>query len=129
MTADQIRSLQPALAALLEQFRPFFKREGTFKHWQRYLLGLMADLKRRSVEPIALAVGVAVRTLQEFLAFFVWGHERVAAKLQQLVMDQHASPQAVGVIDNCVVGQHLLYTDNRPGNPFSCLPASDLYLP
>ena len=32
MTADQIRSLQPALAALLEQFRPFFKREGTFKH-------------------------------------------------------------------------------------------------
>ncbi len=94
MTADQIRSLQPALAALLEQFRPFFKREGTFKHWERYLLGLMADLKRKSIEPIALAAGVAVRTLQEFLAFFVWGHERVAAKLQQLVMDQHASPQA-----------------------------------
>jgi len=99
MTADQIRSLQPALAALLEQFRPFFKREGTFKHWERYLLGLMADLKRKSIEPIALAAGVAVRTLQEFLAFFVWGHERVAAKLQQLVMDEHASPQAVGVID------------------------------
>ena len=155
MTADQIRSMQPALAALLEHFRPFFKRQGTFKHWQCYLLGLMADLKRKSIEPIALAAGVAVRTLQEFLAFFVWGHERVAAKLQQLVMDQHASPQAVGVIDaaahakqgdktpgvqrqwcgesgkidNCVVGQHLLYTDNHPSNPFSCLLASDLYLP
>ena len=76
MTADQIRSLQPALAALLAHFRPFFKREGTFKHWECYLLGLMADLKRKSIEPIALAAGVAVRTLQEFLAFFVWGHDR-----------------------------------------------------
>ncbi len=129
MTADQIRSLQTALAALLEQFRPFFKRKGTFQHWECYLLGLMADLKRKSIEPIALAAGVAVRTLKEFMPFFVWGHERVAAKLQQLVMDQHASPQAVGVIDDCVVGQHLLYTNNQPGNPFSCLPASDLYWP
>ena len=127
----------------------------TFKHWECYLLGLMADLKRKSIEPIALAAGVVVRTLQEFLAFFVWGHERVDAKLQQLVMDQHASPQAIGVIDgsayakqgdktpgvqrqwcgqsgkidNCVVGQHLLYTDNHPDNPFSCRLASDLYLP
>ncbi len=39
MTADQIRSLQPALAALLERFRPCFKRGSTFGHWERYLLG------------------------------------------------------------------------------------------
>ena len=57
MTADQIRSLQPALSALLDKFRPCFKREATFGHWQRYLLGLMADLKRKSIEPIALAGG------------------------------------------------------------------------
>ena len=58
MNADQIRSLQPALAALLEQFQPCFKRETTFDHWRCYLLGLMADLKRKSIEPIALAAGV-----------------------------------------------------------------------
>jgi SRSO17 transposase len=34
-----------------------------------------------------------------------------------------------GKVDNCVVGQHLLYTDNDPKNPFSCTLASDLYLP
>ncbi|MCP4250011.1 MAG: transposase, partial [bacterium] len=61
MTADQIRSLQPALAARLKRFRPFFNREATVGHWERYLLGLMADLKRKSIEPIALAAGVAVR--------------------------------------------------------------------
>jgi len=155
MTADQLRSLQPALAALLLRFRGCFKTAKSFGHWEKYLLGLMADLKRKSIEPIALAAGVAVRTLQEFLAFFVWDHERVSAQLQQLVMDEHACETAIGVIDasahpkqgdktpgvqrqycgesgkieNCVVGQHLLYTNNDPKNPFTCMLASDLYLP
>ena len=70
MTSEQIASLQPALAELLEHFRPYFKRRKTFDYWQTYLLGLMSDLKRKSIEPIALASGVPVRTLQEFLAFF-----------------------------------------------------------
>ena len=35
----------------------------------------------------------------------------------------------MGKVDNCVVGQHLLYTDNNPANPFCCVLASDLYLP
>ena len=155
MTADQIRSLQPALAALLEGFRAYFPRASTFKHWHGYLAGLMADLKRKSVEPIALAAGVPVRTLQEFLSFFVWDEQRVSHHLQRLVVDQHGCDGAIGVLDssghpkqgdktpgvqrqwcgergkieNCVVGQHLLYTDNDPTNPFSCLLASDLYLP
>lgn len=34
-----------------------------------------------------------------------------------------------GKIDNCVVAQHLLWTDNDSGNPACHLPASDLYLP
>ena len=40
MTADQIRSLQPALAALLLRFRGCFKTQKTFGHWEKYLLGL-----------------------------------------------------------------------------------------
>jgi len=155
MNADQIRSLQPALAALLEGFRPYFPRESTFGHWHSYLAGLMADLKRKSIEPIALASGTPVRTLQEFLSFFVWDEQRVQDHLQRLVVDQHGCDQAIGVldssghpkqgdktpgvqrqwcgergkVDNCVVGQHLLYTDNDPTNPFTCMLASDLYLP
>jgi SRSO17 transposase len=66
MNADQVRSLQPALAALLESFRGCFAKEPVFEHLQTYVLGLLTDLKRKSVEPIALAAGVPVRTLQEF---------------------------------------------------------------
>ena len=155
MTADQIRSLQPALAALLSSFRSCFGRVSTFGHWERYLLGLMADLKRKSIEPIALAAGTAVRTLQEFLSSFEWDHARVDILLAQRVIDLHGSDTAIGVIDgsghvkqgdktpgvqrqwcgevgkkeNCVVGQHLLYTNNDPKNPFTCTLASDLFLP
>jgi SRSO17 transposase len=155
MTADQLRSLQPALAALLKDFQPCFPRAATFAHWERYLLGLLADLKRKSIEPIALAAGVAVRTLQEFLSFFEWDHQRVHQRLQQRIVDRHGSETAIGVFDasahrkqgdktpgvqrqwcgevgkkdNCVVGQHLLYTDHDPQNPFDGLLATDLYLP
>ena len=155
MTADQIRSLQPALAALLAIFRPCFKRTVSFDHWERYIVGLITDLKRKSIEPIALAAGVAVRTLQEFLAFFAWDHRRVDTILRQEVMDRHGSEEAIGVIDasahakqgvktpgvkrqwcgergkkeSCVVGQHLLYCDNNSDNAFTCVVASDLFLP
>jgi len=155
MTADQLRSLQPALSALLKRFRCCFRKEVTFRHWQCYLLGLMADLQRKSIEPIALASGVAVRTLQEFLSFFVWDHGRINRMLQHQVMNEYGCDEAIGVIDgsghhkqgdktpgvqrqwcgetgkidNCVVGQHLLYTGNDERNPFTCMLASDLYLP
>ncbi len=155
MTSEQIASLEPALIELLEKFRGYFKREKTFEYWRKYILGLLADVKRKSIEPIALAADVPVRTLQEFLAFFCWDHQRADDALQQLVANEHDCEEAIGVIDasghpkrgdkspgvhrqycgqsgkidNCVMGQHLLYTDNDPTNPFSCVLASDLYLP
>ena len=155
MTVEQLNSLQPALAAFMRRFRVYFKREASFVHCQRYLLGLLANLKRKSIEPIALAAGVAVRTLQEFLQFYVWDHQRIDDTLQRLVMDEHGCEQAIGVIDisahakrgdktpgvnrqwcgetgkvdNCVAGVHLLYTDNDATNPFSCVLDSSLFLP
>lgn len=155
MTFEQIASLQPALLALLEQFRPCFRRDKTFGYWETYILGLISDIKRKSIEPIALAAEVPVRTLQEFLAFFRWDHERADDTLQRLVANEHDCDRAIGVfdasghakrgdktpgvqrqwcgesgkVDNCIVGQHLLYTDNDPKNPFSCVVASDLFLP
>jgi SRSO17 transposase len=155
MTGEQIASLEPALLALLAMFRPCFKQNRTFGHLKRYLVGLLTDLKRKSIEPIALAGGVPVRTLQEFLAHFPWDQDRAGDLLQRRVAAEHDSPEAIGIIDssghakrgdktpgvqrqwcgesgkidNCVVGQHLLYTDNHRTNPFSCMLASDLFLP
>src|SRR5438128_1536876 len=155
MTADQIRSLQPEMAALLKTFRPYMGRSSNHGHLLAYVLGLLADLKRKSIEPIALAAGAAVRTLQEFLSSLDWDHEAANDQLQRVVMDRHGCARAIGVfdasghakqgrmtpgvrrqwcgetgkVDNCVVGQHLLYSDNHPSNPFNCALASDLFLP
>jgi SRSO17 transposase len=143
------------LAALLETFCPYLGFASNVGHLLAYVCGLLADLKRKSIEPIALAAGAAVRTLQEFLSSLDWGHEAASDHLQRLVMDRHGCARAIGVIDacghakqgrmtpgvarqwcgetgkidNCVVGQHLLYSDNHPTNPFNCTLASDLFLP
>jgi hypothetical protein len=154
MDAQQIQSLQPALEAWLQRFEPCFKRAVTFDYFQFYLLGLMADLRRKSVEPIALASGTPVRTLQEFLSMFAWDHARLERMLLHRVADRcplggigvidatghpKRGDKTPGVhrqycgesgkIDNCVVAQHLLFTDDDADNPFSCMLATDLYLP
>lgn len=155
MNYEQLASFEPALARFLEKIRHCFKRDKTFGYLQKYMLGLMADLKRKSIEPIALASGVAVRTLQEFLAFFSWDHELADKTLVREVVNRQHGKHSIGVLDasahvkqgretpgvqrqwcgetgkrdNCVIGQHLLSTDNDAKNPFSCVVASDLYLP
>jgi len=155
MTYEQLASFEPALARFLDTFRSCFKRDKTFGYLQKYIVGLMTDLKRKSIEPIALASGVAVRTLQEFLAFFAWDHERADQTLVRELVNRQHGRRSIGVLDasahvkqgkhtpgvqrqwcgesgkrdNCVIGQHLLYTDNDVKNPFCAVVASDLYLP
>jgi SRSO17 transposase len=154
MNAEQIASLEPALKHMAEPFRKCF-HEPTFKHFLTYMLGLITDLPRKNVETIALAADLAVRTLQEFLSQLRWDNDRLHDLYQHLIADRHSCPDAIGVIDssghpkqgdktpgvqrqycgqsgkidNCVVGVHLLYTDNHPTNPFSCMLDSSLYLP
>jgi SRSO17 transposase len=54
MDASQLQSRRPSLAAWVGLFEPCFRKAVTFDHFQIYLTGLMADLKRKSIEPIAL---------------------------------------------------------------------------
>lgn len=155
MAADEDQSLGHNLSTFLERFRGNFKRDKTFNHWKSYVPGLLSDLKRKSIEPIALAAGQTVRTLQQVLSDSVWDHEGVTDQLQQMVADEHHEGEKIAVADatghhkqgdstpgvqwqwcgergkveNCVVGQHLLFTDNDPENPFSCVIDSDLFLP
>jgi SRSO17 transposase len=55
----------------------------TFGHLHTYCRGLLSDLKRKTAEPIALASGCAVRTLQEFLRDHQWQYPSVRAQLQR----------------------------------------------
>lgn len=159
MDSKQIQSLYDALRSAFTELRPCFLRERTWEYLHLYVVGLLASIKRKSVEPIALAADVPVRTMQEFLSFFEWDDARIGRMLMRRVANRPLPATAprggIGVIDatshgkrgdktpgvqrqysgeagkieNCVVAQHLLYTDDDPSNPFSCVLASDLFLP
>ena len=102
MTAEQIAGLGPALAGYLRAYRPCFVTRNTFDHLGTYCRGLLSDLPRKSVEPIALSAGCAVRTLQEFLTHHAWDHERMRDESQRRVAREHlpapgGKPAAGGV--------------------------------
>jgi SRSO17 transposase len=89
MTDEDIRALRPALTRFLGRFKDFFARKPTFAHLGTYCRGLMSDLARKSVEPIALQCGTAVRTLQQFLSSHVWDHDGLLKKMQQHIVNEH----------------------------------------
>jgi SRSO17 transposase len=104
MTEQEIAGLGPAFAAYLGRYRPCFLQKRTAAHFDTYCRGLLSDLPRKSVEPIALEAGTAVRTLQEFLVTARWDHDHMRDTLQQQLAEAIAAIPAdpvgtVGVID------------------------------
>ena len=151
MDAQQIRLLEPKLDDFLEHFAECFARRDTRQHLPVYVRGQLSDLPQKSVEPIALAAGIAPRTLQEFLSQLSWDHDKMRDRVQQLVLAQHAGPQRIGIFDetsdpkkgiktpgvqkqwcgrlgkteNCMVTVHLAYAQED----FHCLLDGELFLP
>ena len=117
MTDEQIRALGPAFAGELRRYRSCFGQDRTAKHFDTYCRGLLSDLPRKSVEPIALAAGTAVRTLQEFLVTATWEHATARDLLQRRMAERLAELPAdplgvVGVIDETSA---LKKGDQTPG--------------
>jgi SRSO17 transposase len=104
MTEQEIAALGPAFAKHLAGFRRCFVRKTTVAHFDTYCRGLLSDLPRKSIEPIALEAGTAVRTLQEFLVTARWDHALARDLLQRQLADFIGERPAddlgtVGVID------------------------------
>lgn len=151
MDAQQIRQLKPKLTEFLARFDDCFPRCDTREHLPVYVEGQLSDLKRKSVEPIALKAKVPVRTLQEFLSQHHWDEDRMRQRLQQMVATEYASPRTIGILDetsfvkkgdktpgvqrqycgavgkqdNCLVTVHLAWSVDD----FHCLVDGELFLP
>ena len=104
MTDAQIHAVGPAFEAFLKPFRSCCGKAPVAGHVHVYCRGLLSDLPRKSVEPIALAAGTPPRTLQRFLTTRKWDHDGVRDELQRQVFRMLAGrPRdplgVVGVID------------------------------
>lgn len=128
---------------LTEFLRPYLERLGDkrlHQHGENFMRGLLSDLERKSVEPIAERAGYADRLpLQYFVGQSQWKHGPLLDELCRqtseelgdpngiLVIDPSAFPKkgkhSVGVArqwcgrlgkqDNCQVGVFLGYVSNR----------------
>ena len=152
MDAKAIEALRPRLIAFLEPLEDCFGRCESWASLGHYVRGQLIDLPRKSIEPIALASGMAPRCLQQFLADAKWDENRLRDKIQQRVAARHNSPKTVGQIDettfakkgkktpgikrqycgstgkkdNCVVSVHL--SCSAPGG-FRSLLDAELFIP
>jgi SRSO17 transposase len=126
MTPELMMTLGKAFAAYLRIFEDCIAYQPTAEHLHAYCRGLLSALPRKSIEPIALACGTAVRTLQEFLRDHVWAHFGMRDRLQQRLSEQSALSAAdelgtIGVIDETSVakkgtktpGVHRQYCGSR----------------
>jgi len=153
MIVQQIRALARRLSTFLGEFRNCFQTPQTRQHLNEYVRGQLSNLPRKSVEPIAHLADVPPRTLQEFLSFSQWDHDRLRDTVQQIVARDHAEPQAIGIIDesghpkkgretacvhrqycgasgkvdNCVMGVHLCHVSFD--GKFRAMLDSELFLP
>jgi SRSO17 transposase len=117
MTEQEITDLGPAFAAYLRRFRDSLGQDRTAGHFDTYCRGLLSDLPRKTIEPIALEAGTAVRTLQEFLVTARWDHaaarDTLQGHLKGILAGLPADPLGtVGVIDETSCRK---WGDHTPG--------------
>ncbi len=151
MDIRKLEALRDELGKFTALFDDCIKTAPSRRHLSTYINGQLGALQRKNVEAIALDADVSPRTLQEFLEFYRWDEEGVRRRVQELVMDHHADPAAIAVIDetgtpkkgpktagvqrqhcgqtgkldNCVVTVHVGYA----AGDFHSLVDADLFLP
>lgn len=151
LDAKDLTSAVAALDKFLEPYRPLMRRAEQREHLGIMIGGLLSDLERKSIEPIATRNEMSRRALQRFMGEGSWSDARVREKLQCDVASELGDPSAVfivdssgfqkygpgsvgvarqwcgrlGKIENCQLGYFLVYSAPKG----DALVAAQLYLP
>ena len=99
MNHQAFKEVRQNLDTLVEEFDDCIKTAPSRRHLRTYVNGQVSGLERKSIEPIALDAGVPPRSLQEFMEIHRWDEKRVASRLREIVMRDHADENAIAVID------------------------------
>ena len=98
-----LTDLADQLLAYHALFAPLFQRSEQRAWALTYLQGQLADLQRKSIEPIALAHPDGnVQAMQQFISLGAWDDAAVLKTHQQLVADTLGDPDSgVLILDGC----------------------------
>jgi len=103
ITPENVSKIADTLLDYFSQYRECFGREGQYKHGLCYIKGLLSDLDRKSIEPIALRYAEdekEVRNMQYFSQNGAWDEEMMLQIYQRLLSEKIAEPDAMITIDD-----------------------------
>jgi len=89
MPQEEIAGLVPALRKHLGVYGRYLGGQPAQKQIGVYCRGLLSDLARKSVEPIALAARACVRTLQVLLTRIQWDETGLRDAMQRRIVQEH----------------------------------------
>ena len=139
LTTEDVTGLVTELEGYHAHFQDSFVRSDQARWAHAYLRGLLSDCPRKSIEPMALALGLPIRAMQAFLADSPWRTAPIVAAHQRLVaqtlgeadgvllVDESALPKqgqqsvgvapqycgALGKVANCQVGVYVGYVSRK----------------
>lgn len=125
----------PGIDEYMAPYDRFFYRSEGRELAQRYIVGLMMEGERKSVEPMSLKVDGSERSMQRLLTDVKWDHDGVWVEYKRIMLEKTADPQGIlaaddtgfpkkgkhsacvarqhcpstGKIDNCQIGVSLTY--------------------
>jgi len=135
----------------MARFAPYIKRSEARELAQGYVVGLMMDGDRKSVEPMSEKVHASERGMQRLLTEVKWNHEGAFGEYRRQMLAETDDPQGVlliddtsfpkkghhsvcvsrqycgslGKVDNCQIGVSMTYV----GQGFSWPYAMELFVP
>ncbi len=99
LTPRDVSGLLDQLAAYHAHFVPAFARSEQTYWAEIYLRGLLSDCERKSIEPMALHLGMPIRPLQHFIGQSTWSIEPIVARHQLLVGSTLGEEDAAFLVD------------------------------
>lgn len=99
MDIKEARLFRRRIIGFLQKFDDCFERADSRLHLGEYVQGQLSDIDAKSVEPNAMHVGVAPRTLQEFMTQGCWDHDRALDILARAINKEQAGEELIAIID------------------------------
>lgn len=97
---EDIQNFSKQLKGFHEQFLDCFQRSESREHFYNYMAGQFSQLKRKSIEPIALAMQDGnVRAMQRFVSDTKWYENNIISKYRSLVDEDLGSSNGVLIVD------------------------------
>ena len=116
LTPRDVSGLLDRLATYHAHFVPAFARCEQARWAELYLRGLLSDCERKSIEPMALHLGVPIRPLQHFIGQSTWSIEPIIAQHQLLVGSTLSEEDGAFLVDESGVvkqGQDSVGVDHQ----------------